>query len=106
MSEEKKAKAIVVVEVSGRERSYVAEDWGTTPEGKLTVTRDRPAVALYGPTAWLSVRDKDATGPDRTAVALDIAKKALDAITRVSDGNVAIKLALDALGEIFAETEL
>lgn len=43
---------------------------------------------------------------DSTRTALGIAKTALEAITRISDPNAAIQLAADALGAIFAETEL
>lgn len=64
MSDEKTAKAIIVVEVSGRQRSYAAEDWGTTAEGRLTVTRNRLAVALYSEHAWLSVREDSALADD------------------------------------------
>jgi hypothetical protein len=104
------AKVIVVTEQGGRERRFDADSWDVGSEfGTVSVERssreDDPVVALYNHGAWLSVREDGAEAPDSTVRALGIAKRALEAVTRISDPNVAIQLAQDALGEIFAETE-
>jgi len=106
MSEEKK---FIVTETGFGERvieKRFAGAWEVGDFGVLKITRDGLLTAQYQQHAWHSVRDEDATPPDGTAIALGIAKKALEAIMRISDPNVAIKLADDALGEMFAETDL
>lgn len=105
------AKVIIVTEkstgdrapVERRYRAEIAND--IDYDGYLRLTRDTREVARYQPAAWLSARAEDATVPDSTKRALGIAKRALEAVARVSDGNAAIQLATDALDEIFAETE-
>jgi hypothetical protein len=109
VAEPEAAKVIVVVEAPAGDRSpverrYPANRWNLNDDG-LTIHRDPATVARYNDHAWLSVRFDGALVPDTTVRALGIAKRALEAVTRISDPNVAIQLATDALGEIFAETE-
>jgi hypothetical protein len=97
-------KIFVVTEGGGRERRFTADGFSHTLLG-ITVKRDEKAIAFYPTGSYVAVREDGATVPDATARALDIAKRALEAVTRISDPNVAIQLATDALGEIFTETE-
>lgn len=110
MSEEKKATVIVVTRDNGAVQRYDAPNFGALHDGTILIGEkiegdDLRVDAMIAAGRWVSVHKDGATAGDGTAAALGIAKKALDAITRVSDGNVAIKLALDALGEIYAETD-
>jgi hypothetical protein len=104
-------KVIVVVEapVGDRaplERRYLAHEADDHRDyGFLRIRRDDRVIAGYSQGHWASFREDGATVPDATVRALGIAKRALEAVARISDGNVAVKLAMDALDEIFAETE-
>jgi hypothetical protein len=105
------AKVIVVVEAPAGdrapvERRYLAHEADDHRDyGVLRIRRDDRVIAGYSGGQWASFREEGATVPDATVRALGIAKRALEAVTRISDPNVAIQLATDALGEIFAETE-
>lgn len=104
------ANVIIVTEVpigdrQPVERRYAADKWDENADG-VSILRAGHVVARYRYGAWMSARENDATVPDATARALGIAKRALEAVTRISDPNVAIKLATDALDEIFAELDL
>lgn len=98
-------KVIIVTEASGRERRFTADGFDGDTSG-LDVRRDDRVIATYpGEHSWLSAREDGATVPDATVRALAVAKGALEAVAQISDPNVAVKLAMDALDEIYAETE-
>lgn len=102
------AKVIIVTERHGdttRERRYDAGQADGDDYGRLMLLRRGRPVAGFQPNGCLGWRKDDALVPDSTVRALGIARRALEAVTRISDPNVAIKLAGDALDEIFAETE-
>jgi hypothetical protein len=104
-------KVIVVVEAptgdrAPLERRYLAHEADDHRDyGFLRIRRDDRVIAGYSQGHWASFREDGATVPDATVRALGIAKRALEAVTRVSAAADAIQLATDALGEIFAETE-
>lgn len=106
MSEETEKPATVIVTTeTGREIRFRADEWDA--EEQLDVlTATRQYVASFAAGRWTSVRLDGVIADDDQAKALGIARKALEAIARISDANVAIKLAEDALDEIFAETDL
>ena len=103
---DKTATVIVVREEGFRDQRYEADSWDC--EDAIDVKRGDEIIASYPAGRWLRVHRADAlvAADDSTPKALAIAKEALNAITRISDPNVAIRLASDALDEIFAETEL
>lgn len=99
------AKVVIVRDASGQSQRYAATGWDA--EDAIDVTLDGDVIATYPPGYWTRVHRDGALAPEdnSTAIALGIAKRALEAVTRISNPNVAIKLAMDALEEIFAETD-
>jgi hypothetical protein len=112
------ATVIVVTEAGGRQVRYALPHFGELRNGELVIGRhldddkqDDKQIqvdVIYPPGEWKRAAKDGAEVPEdlSTARALGIAKRALEAVTRISDPNVAIKLAADALEEIYAETDL
>ena len=105
-SEPQAANAIIVRDIHGRQDRYLADEWDTDGEDRLTVSRktgeSRMGVAEHAPGTWTSVRRDDA--PDTTLRQLGIARRALEEIARRSPEDPR-KVADEALYAIWEEGE-
>jgi hypothetical protein len=113
--DEKTARQVIVIEPSGGERRYALPNFGLLKDGALVIgtkTGDDIEVdAMYGPGHWKSARKDHALAPDSQALAIGIAKRALEQIAgrlpMPDDGpETNTGIARQALEEIFEVMEL
>jgi hypothetical protein len=110
------AKVIIVRDEAGREHRYNAPNFGMLHDGTLvigdkTTGEDLRVDAARAPGRWSAVCKDGVLSPDSTATALRIARRALEEISKFvleadDPRTIVVRIARDALDDVFAETEL
>lgn len=109
MSEEKNEaetpkSTVIVTTETGREIRFNADEFDAEDQLDVRDTSRKANSGIVGSFAagrWRDVRLDGVTEPDDAGKALGIARRALSEINRTASINAALKLANDALGELF-----